>query len=57
MDLMIRQQQTLALVKARGYVSIDEIAQHFAVTPQTVRRISINWPMPDYYVVIMVALR
>ena len=26
MDLMIRQQQTLALVKARGYVSIDEIA-------------------------------
>ena len=38
MDLMIRQQQTLALVKARGYVSIDEIAQHFAVTPQTVRR-------------------
>lgn len=38
MNLMIRQQQILELVKARGYISIDEIAQYFSVTPQTVRR-------------------
>lgn len=38
MNLVIRQQQTLDLVKERGYISIDEIAQHFSVTPQTVRR-------------------
>ena len=38
MNLVIRQQQTLALVQTRGFVSIDEIAQHFSVTPQTVRR-------------------
>lgn len=38
MNLLMRQQQTLELVKERGYISIDEIAQIFAVTPQTVRR-------------------
>ena len=38
MNLVMRQQQTLELVKERGYISIDEIAQHFSVTPQTVRR-------------------
>lgn len=38
MNLAIRQQQTLELVKERGYISIDELAQHFSVTPQTVRR-------------------
>lgn len=38
MNFIIRQQQTLELVKQRGYISIEEIAQHFSVTPQTVRR-------------------
>jgi DeoR family glycerol-3-phosphate regulon repressor len=38
MSLILRQQQTLELVKERGYISIDELAQHFAVTPQTIRR-------------------
>ena len=38
MSLMIRQQQTLELVKERGYISIEELAQYFSVTPQTVRR-------------------
>lgn len=35
---MLRQQQTLDLVRERGYISIDELAQHFDVTPQTIRR-------------------
>lgn len=38
MNLVMRQQQILELVKARGYISIEEIAQLFSVTPQTVRR-------------------
>ncbi|MCX5466459.1 DeoR/GlpR family DNA-binding transcription regulator [Acinetobacter nematophilus] len=38
MNFMIRQQQILELVKQRGYISIEEIAQIFSVTPQTVRR-------------------
>lgn len=38
MSLILRQQQTLELVKERGYISIDELAQHFSVTPQTIRR-------------------
>ncbi|KAF1015394.1 MAG: Glycerol-3-phosphate regulon repressor [Acinetobacter bereziniae] len=38
MNFIIRQQQILELVKQRGYISIEEIAQHFSVTPQTVRR-------------------
>ncbi|OTG65478.1 DeoR family transcriptional regulator [Acinetobacter silvestris] len=38
MNLLIRQQQIIELVKERGYISIDELAQHFSVTPQTVRR-------------------
>lgn len=33
-----RQQQILKLVQQRGYVSIDTLAQAFAVTPQTIRR-------------------
>jgi DeoR family glycerol-3-phosphate regulon repressor len=33
-----RQEQILALVRSRGFVSIDELAGHFSVTPQTVRR-------------------
>ena len=38
MSLVMRQQQILERVKVRGYISIDELAQHFNVTPQTVRR-------------------
>lgn len=38
MNFVIRQQQTLELVKERGYISIEELALHFSVTPQTVRR-------------------
>ncbi|SMQ01278.1 transcriptional regulator, DeoR family [Pseudomonas putida] len=33
-----RQQQILELVRERGYVSIEEMAQLFVVTPQTIRR-------------------
>ena len=33
-----RQRQILELVRQRGFVSIDELAGHFSVTPQTVRR-------------------
>lgn len=38
MSLAPRQQQILELVRERGYVSIEELAQHFSVTPQTIRR-------------------
>ncbi len=38
MSLAPRQQNILDLVRERGYVSIDELARHFAVTPQTIRR-------------------
>jgi DeoR family transcriptional regulator, glycerol-3-phosphate regulon repressor len=33
-----RQEQILALVHQRGFVSIEALAEHFSVTPQTVRR-------------------
>jgi DeoR family glycerol-3-phosphate regulon repressor len=33
-----RQEQILALVHQRGFVSIEAMAEHFSVTPQTVRR-------------------
>ena len=33
-----RQQQILELVRERGYVSIEEMATLFVVTPQTIRR-------------------
>ncbi len=33
-----RQQEILQLVQQHGYVSIETLAQHFSVTPQTVRR-------------------
>src|SRR5262249_23078838 len=33
-----RQQQIIDLVRQRGFVSIEALAEHFAVTPQTVRR-------------------
>ncbi|BAN50066.1 DeoR/GlpR family DNA-binding transcription regulator [Metapseudomonas resinovorans] len=38
MNLGPRQQDILDLARERGYVSIDELAQAFAVTPQTIRR-------------------
>jgi DeoR family glycerol-3-phosphate regulon repressor len=33
-----RQEQILALVHQRGFVSIEAMAEHFSVTPQTIRR-------------------
>ena len=33
-----RQQQILDLVRQRGFVSIEALADHFSVTPQTIRR-------------------
>lgn len=33
-----RQEQILALVRQRGFVSIEALAAHFEVTPQTIRR-------------------
>ena len=39
MNLPPRQQQILELVRERGYVSIEEMAQLFVVTPQTIRRV------------------
>lgn len=38
MNLAARQHDILNLARDRGYVSIDELAQAFAVTPQTIRR-------------------
>lgn len=38
MTLAPRQQDILNLARERGYVSIDELAQAFNVTPQTIRR-------------------
>ena len=38
MSLSLRQQKTLELVRERGYISIEELAQYFDVTPQTIRR-------------------
>lgn len=38
MDLNERQQELLGLVKQEGYVSVDDLAQRFDVTTQTIRR-------------------
>jgi DeoR family glycerol-3-phosphate regulon repressor len=38
MSLAPRQQNILEHARERGYVSIDELAQAFTVTPQTIRR-------------------
>jgi len=38
MNLAPRQQNILNLVRDRSYISIEELAQTFAVTPQTIRR-------------------
>ena len=33
-----RQEQIIALVRERGFVAIEALAEHFEVTPQTIRR-------------------
>lgn len=38
MNLPPRQQSIIEEVRERGYLSIEEMAQMFAVTPQTIRR-------------------
>lgn len=38
MALNERQEQLLGLIRQQGYVSVDELAQHFDVTKQTIRR-------------------
>lgn len=38
MGQQTRQEKIVSLVKERGYVTIDELASHFKVTPQTIRR-------------------
>ncbi|OHC44212.1 MAG: DeoR family transcriptional regulator [Pseudomonadales bacterium RIFCSPLOWO2_02_FULL_63_210] len=49
MTLAPRQHDILNLARERGYVSIDELAQAFAVTPQTIRRdINIAAHIPDH---------
>ena len=37
-DLNRRQREILDLVRQRGFVAIDQMAEHFAVTTQTIRR-------------------
>jgi DeoR family glycerol-3-phosphate regulon repressor len=37
-DLNQRQEQIIALVRERGFVAIEALAEHFDVTPQTIRR-------------------
>ncbi|MBJ7539225.1 DeoR/GlpR family transcriptional regulator [Marinomonas transparens] len=38
MSQLTRQDKIVAIVKENGYVTIDELASRFAVTPQTIRR-------------------
>ena len=38
MDLRPRQQAILEIVRQAGFASVDRLAQHFEVTPQTIRR-------------------
>ncbi|GAB4363148.1 MAG: DeoR family transcriptional regulator [Kiloniellaceae bacterium] len=37
-ELNQRQEQIIALVRERGFVAIEALAEHFDVTPQTIRR-------------------
>src|SRR3546814_9445243 len=37
-ELNQRQEEIIALVRERGFVSIEALADHFDVTPQTIRR-------------------
>ncbi len=38
MSQTLRQSRIFELVKQRGYLTIDELVDHFSVTPQTIRR-------------------
>lgn len=38
MGQLSRKDKMVAIVKEKGYVSIDELASQFDVTPQTIRR-------------------
>jgi len=38
MDLTRRQEEILEIVREAGFASVDRLAQHFNVTPQTIRR-------------------
>lgn len=38
MQLSKRQQEVLDLVRAQGFVTVEALAEHFDVTPQTIRR-------------------
>jgi DeoR family transcriptional regulator, glycerol-3-phosphate regulon repressor len=42
LNLNARQQQLLECVKRDGFVTVDDLALHFNVTPQTIRR-DVNW--------------
>ena len=37
-SISMRQKDIVALVRGKGFVSIDKMARHFSVTPQTIRR-------------------
>ena len=38
MNHELRHEQILDLVRQRGFVSVEALAEHFDVTPQTIRR-------------------
>jgi DeoR family transcriptional regulator, glycerol-3-phosphate regulon repressor len=42
LNLNARQQELLDWVRRDGFVSVEDLAAHFAVTPQTIRR-DVNW--------------
>lgn len=42
LSLNARQQELLDWVQRDGFVTVDDLASHFAVTPQTIRR-DVNW--------------
>ena len=42
LTLNARQQELLEWVQRDGFVTVDDLAAHFAVTPRTIRR-DVNW--------------
>jgi DeoR family glycerol-3-phosphate regulon repressor len=42
LTLNARQQELLEWVQRDGFVTVDDLAAHFDVTPQTIRR-DVNW--------------
>lgn len=46
LTLNARQQELLEWVQRDGFVTVDDLAAHFAVTPQTIRR-DVNWLAED----------